>query len=330
MTVISFPGLGIPEFSINPVALNIFGLEIRWYGLIIVVGILLAFLYACYRGREEGFTSDDMLDLFIYTVFFSVIGARAYYVLTSLDEYHSLWEAIAIWNGGLAIYGAILTGIVTVYIVCRVKKKNFLRAFDMIAPGVMIGQIIGRWGNFCNGEAFGDLSKFEFLGKTWATPGAEKLPWVMEVNSYASDYVTTAVHPTFLYESLWNLIGFLIINALYRKKKFHGQIFLMYIGWYGLGRAFIEGFRSDSLYVGNIKISQLVGVLGFILCVAVCTAVFIKKRVKPTAAGSLDAPENADVKENPEKAEKSEKTEDTQSTDKEENNKKETENGTDN
>lgn len=279
MTTISFPKLGIPEFSIDPVAIRIFGLEIRWYGLIIVTGIILAFVYASYRAKKyEGFTTDDMLDLFIYTVFFAVIGARAYYVLTMLDSYDNMWEALQIWNGGLAIYGAIIAGGITVYIVCRIKKKNFIRAFDMVSLGVLIGQIIGRWGNFCNGEAFGHTEKFEFFGKTWLTPAAKDLPWIMNVNSYASGYVTTAVHPTFLYESLWNLIGFLMINALYRKKKFHGQIFFMYIGWYGLGRAFIEGFRSDSLYIGSVKISQLVGLLAFLTSAVVCTVMFIKKR----------------------------------------------------
>lgn len=279
MTTVSFPKLGIPEFSIDPVAVRILGLEIRWYGLIIVTGIILAFAYASYRAKKyEGFTTDDMLDLFIYTVFFAVIGARAYYVLTRLDTYDSLWDALAVWNGGLAIYGAVIAGAITIYVVCRIKKKNFIRAFDMVSPGVMIGQLIGRWGNFCNGEAFGHIEKIDFFGKTWLTPGAKDLPWIMNVNSYASGYTEMTVHPTFLYESLWNLVGFLIINALYKKKKFHGQIFFMYIGWYGLGRAFIEGLRSDSLYIGSIKISQLVGVLAFVTATVVCTVMLIKKR----------------------------------------------------
>lgn len=276
MTQIAFPNIGIKTFSIDPVALNIFGLEVRWYGLIIVVGIILAFLYACYRGKQEGFSSDDMMDLFLYVVVFSIIGARAYYVLTTLDQYHSLYDVIAVWNGGLAIYGAVTTGAVVITIVCRIKKKSVLKALDMIAPGVMIGQLIGRWGNFCNGEAFGDISKFEFFGFTKATPNAGSLPWIMEVNSYASGYRTLTVHPTFLYESVWNLIGFIIINAFYKKKSFDGEIVLMYAVWYGFGRMFIEGLRSDSLYVGSVKISQLIG----LVCVVAGVAAMIILKIR--------------------------------------------------
>ncbi len=278
MTKIAFPGLGIDTFTIDPVAIRLFGLEIRWYGLIIVCGIILAFSYACYRSKREGFTSDDMMDLFIYTVLSGVVGARLYYVLTSLDSYDSIGEVFRIWNGGLGIYGGIIGGATAIYIVCRVKKKSFLRAFDMIAPGVMVGQLVGRWGNFCNGEAFGDISRFEFFGKAWETKGAEKLPFIMEVNSYASDYETLTVHPTFLYESLWNLLGFILINIFYKNKKFDGQIFLMYIGWYGFGRVFIEGLRSDSLYIGQIKISQLIGLLCFAFSVCATAFVIIKKK----------------------------------------------------
>lgn len=276
MTQIAFPNIGIKTFSIDPVALNIFGLEVRWYGLIIVIGIILAFLYACYRGKQEGFSSDDMMDLFLYVVVFSIIGARAYYVLTTLDQYHSLYDVIAVWNGGLAIYGAVITGAVVITIVCRIKKKSVLKALDMIAPGVMIGQLIGRWGNFCNGEAFGDISKFEFFGFTKVTPNASSLPWIMEVNSYASGYRTLTVHPTFLYESVWNLIGFIIINAFYKKKSFDGEIVLMYAVWYGFGRMFIEGLRSDSLYVGSVKISQLIG----LVCVVAGVAAMIILKIR--------------------------------------------------
>ncbi|MEE0970697.1 MAG: prolipoprotein diacylglyceryl transferase [Clostridia bacterium] len=278
MTKIAFPNIGIDTFEINPVAISIFGLNIRWYGLIIMCGIILAFTYAFYRSKKEGFTSDDMMDLFIYTVLSGVVGARLYYVLTSLDRYDNIWQVFQIWNGGLGIYGGIIGGALAIFIVCRIKKKNFIRAFDMISPGVMIGQLVGRWGNFCNGEAFGDIERFEFFGKTFNTAGAEKLPFLMEVNSYATGYTTLTVHPTFLYESVWNLAGFIIINALYGKKKFDGQIFLMYIGWYGFGRMFIEGLRADSLYIGGVKISQLIGLLCFVFSVCVITFVIIKKK----------------------------------------------------
>ena len=145
----------------------------------------------------------------------------------------------------------------------------------------MIGQTDGRWGNFFNGEAFGHTDKFEFFGLVAKTPGAEKLPWIMQINSYASDYDTLLVHPTFLYESVWNLIGFVIINALYKKKKFDGQGMFMYIGWYGLGRMFIEALRADSLRVGGVKISQLVGLLAFLASAVALTYMLIKKKNAP-------------------------------------------------
>ena len=280
MTKIAFPGLGIDTFEISPVAIRLFGLEVRWYGLIIMVGIILAFSYFCYRGRQEGYSTDDLLDLFIWTVPLSIVGARLYYVLTNPDSYKTFYDVIAIWNGGIAIYGAIIAGAITIFTVCRIKKRSVLKALDAVAPGVMIGQLIGRWGNFCNGEAFGDITAFEFFGKTFQTPWAEDLPWIMEVNSYASGYETLLVHPTFLYESLWNLIGFIIINALYKKKKFDGQVLLMYIGWYGFGRMFIEGLRSDSLYVGPVKISQLVGLVCFVASIAIFVSVLIIKNKK--------------------------------------------------
>lgn len=278
MTQIAFPGLGIDMFEVSPVAIRLFGLEIRWYGLIIVLGIILAFSYAVYRSKREGFTTDDMLDLFIYTVLFGVVGARLYYVLTSLDRYESFWQVFEVWNGGLGIYGGIIGGAIAILIVCKVKKKNFIKAFDMIAPGVMIGQLIGRWGNFFNGEAYGDVTQFEFFGKVFDTPNASELPWIMQVNSYASGYTTVTAHPTFLYESIWNLIGFIIINSLYKRKKFDGQIFLMYFAWYGFGRMFIEGLRADSLYIGGIKISQLIGLLCALICSAAIIFMLIKKK----------------------------------------------------
>ena len=260
MTTVSFPGLGIGEFSFSRVAFEIplfGGIKIHWYGIIIVTGIILAFLYAYYRAKHEGISFDDLLDITIFTVIFAVIGARAYYVLTTLDQYDSFLEMIAIWNGGIAIYGAIIAGAITVYAVCRVKKIPFLKMFDVAAPSVMIGQIVGRWGNFCNGEAFGTEipqdSIFYFIR--------------MGLNSANTDGQMLYVHPTFLYESLWNLVGLVIIHCLYKKKKFDGQVVLMYATWYGFGRMFIEGLRTDSLYIPGtvLRISQVIGFLCFVL-----------------------------------------------------------------
>ena len=272
MVTMSFPGLGIDTFSVDPVAFTVpifGGLEVRWYGLIITLGIVLAFIYCSFRAKQEGIGFDDLLDIALFTVIFAIVGARLYYVLTSLDQYHSLKEAIAIWNGGLAIYGAIIAGAITIFIVCRVKKINVIKMLDAVAPAVMIGQILGRWGNFFNGEAYGAVVEegniFYFL----------RMGLLPNIKSYSTMFY---FHPTFLYESVWNLVGFLLINALYKKKKFDGQIVLMYITWYGFGRMLIEGLRTDSLYVGVFRISQIVGFLCFVIGGTLLIINFIKAR----------------------------------------------------
>lgn len=256
MVTVSFPGLGIENFNINPVAIDLGKIQIRWYALLIVSGMILAFLYAAYRSKQEGISFDDLLDITIFTVVFAIIGARLYYVLTSLDKYDSFLEMIAIWNGGLAIYGAIIAGAITVFVVCKIKKIPFLKMFDAAAPAVMIGQIIGRWGNFCNGEAYGSEifeGEFFYFIRMGLIPNIE------------SSTVMHYFHPTFLYESLWNLVGLILIHFLYKKKKFDGQVVLMYLTWYGFGRMLIEGLRTDSLYVGVFRISQVVGFLCFVI-----------------------------------------------------------------
>lgn len=257
MTTLSFPGLGIGEFQIDPVAIRIGdSFEIRWYGIIIVTGIILAFLYACYRAKHEGISFDNMIDITLFTVLFAVIGARAYYVLTTLDQYDSFLDMIAIWNGGLAIYGGIIAGAITIFVVCKIKKLSVVKVLDLAAPAVMIGQILGRWGNFFNGEAYGGViyegSPLYFLRMGISPHNIEDIKGM------------AYVHPTFFYESMWNLVGFTLIHFLYKKKKFDGQIVLMYLTWYGFGRMLIEGLRTDSLYVGVFRISQVVGFLCFV------------------------------------------------------------------
>ena len=308
MVNISFPGIGIDAFSVNKVAFTLpigGGLEIRWYGIIITFGIILAILYASKRAKDEGIIFDDLLDMAIFTVIFSVIGARLYYVIFSDDKYETFYDVIAIWNGGIAIYGAIIAGAITIFCVCKVKKIKVLRAFDMAAPAVMIGQIIGRWGNFMNGEAHG----------TEVAEGS--LLYFLRMGlSKGNAAITSFVHPTFLYESLWNLVGFVIINALYKKKKFDGQVFLMYISWYGFGRMLIEGLRTDSLHlIGNIRVSQVVGFLCFIVGAILIVIMFEKARraelsgkeytsvySKTALALSTDSPEAEEVIDNEEDA----------------------------
>jgi len=254
MVTVSFPGLGIGEISFNKVAFSLFGtIEVRWYGIIMVTGIILAFLYAYYRSKHEGISFDDLLDYAIFTVISGIVGARLYYVITSGQKY-TFGEIFAIWNGGIAIYGAIIGGATALLCVSLYKKIKWQKAFDMVCPGVMIGQIVGRWGNFFNGEAYGE------------SPAADNLLYFMRMELRHEGWTNSYIcQPTFLYESLWNLVGFLIINALYKKKKYDGQVFLMYITWYGFGRMFIEGLRTDSLMVGTFRISQVVAFLCFVV-----------------------------------------------------------------
>ena len=275
MVTVSFPGLGIGEISFNKIAFSLFGtIEVRWYGIIMVTGIILAFLYAYYRSKHEGVSFDDLLDYAIFTVLSGIVGARLYYVITSGQKY-TFGEIFAIWNGGIAIYGAIIGGATALLCVSLYKKIKWQKVFDMVCPGVMIGQIVGRWGNFFNGEAYGE------------SPAEDSLLYFMRMElrheGWSNSYIC---QPTFLYESLWNLVGFLIINALYKKKKFDGQVFLMYITWYGFGRMFIEGLRTDSLMVGTFRISQVVAFLCFIvgLALLVYLGVRASNRAKLAAA----------------------------------------------
>ena len=273
--MISVPGLGINEFKIDSVAFAPFGIEIRWYALIICTGIILAFLYFYNRAkRTEQLLEDDVLNVTLIAVPLAIVGARFLYVITNLDSYDSFFEMINIREGGIAIYGAIIFGALALLGYTKLKKLPTLKFFDAICPAVMIGQIIGRWGNFMNGEAF---------GKGY---GAENLPWRMTVQRFVytanGDIDKTgyhyheATHPTFLYESLWNLLGFVIANVLYKKKKYDGQIFLFYVAWYGFGRGLIEILRSDSLLVFGQK---LMVYLGLITCaVAIVFYVLMLRR----------------------------------------------------
>jgi len=192
---------------------------------------------------------------------------------------------VAIWEGGLAIYGGIIAGGITLAVVSLIKKIKVGKAFDMVAPAVMLGQLIGRWGNFCNAEAYGRETT---------------LPWRMGIRALGSNE-TIFVHPTFLYESLWNLLGFILINLYYKRKKFDGQIFFMYITWYGFGRMLIEGLRTDSLYVGDFRISQVIGFLCFFFGSAILVAMSIvchlrkKDAALAAAAAGAEASDEADT-----------------------------------
>ena len=292
-----FKGFENVAFEFSPVAFTIFGKEIYWYGVVITVGIILSALYAFLRAKKLGIRIDDMYDYAIFIIIFGVIGARAMYVLTNLGDYKSFLDVISIWKGGLAIYGGIIAGILVVIIVSKVKNIKILRVLDAIAPAVMIGQALGRWGNYFNQEAFGCSTTLPWGMKSWVvqTTGAgSTLEGTVEYltsnkASIEAQGMTVDpngfVHPTFLYECLWNVIGFIIINIFYKKRKFDGQMFLMYITWYGIGRAFIEMLRTDSLYIPGtpVRISMLIGFLCFAGGLAAMIVLGIRSKKHPEA-----------------------------------------------
>lgn len=260
MKHIAFPGLGI-EFDINPIAISFpFGLKIHWYGIIIALGMVLAALVVYREIKKSGRNAEMLFDFLIITVPLSIIGARCYYVIFSWDSYKdNLAEIFAVWHGGLAIYGGIITGTLCALVFTRVKKLPFLWFADIASIGCILAQSVGRWGNFVNGEAYGSETS---------------LPWRMVI-----DYSDEAVHPAFLYESLWNFAGFLISYFLiYRRKHPDGASLAFYLIWYGTGRFFIEALRSDSLYIAGIKVSRIVAAVSVILGAAL--VIYIKARVK--------------------------------------------------
>ena len=267
---ISFPGLGIGEFSVNSVAFSIFCMDIAWYALLITFGMICCGAYVIIQAKKIGITVYDVIDYALFTIPFGIIGARLYYVLTELEHYKTFWDVINIREGGLAIYGGIIAGTITVFIVSLVKKIDFLAFGDCVAPGVLLAQGIGRWGNFMNGEAFGyETDLFCRMGLQNQLTGGELM----------------YVHPTFLYESLWNLIGVLgvYLFARFVGKKYDGQLVLLTFGWYGLGRMFIEGLRTDSLYIPGtaIRISQALAAVIFVVFLALLIFFAIKKPKKP-------------------------------------------------
>ncbi len=270
---ISFPGLGIGEFTVNSIAFTIPGTEITiaWYALIITFGMICCILYTISQARKVGITIDDIIDYALFTIPIGVIGARLYYVIFDTDHtYETIIDVFNIRQGGLAIYGGIIAGALTVLGVSLVKKISFFAIGDSVAPGVLLAQGIGRWGNFMNGEAFGyETDVFIRMGLQ---------------NRHTYNQILY-VHPTFLYESLWNLTGVLLVYLFSRLvgKKYDGQLILLTFGWYGLGRLFIEGLRTDSLYIGEtgIRVSQALAGLIFIVCAGLLIFFLIKKPTKP-------------------------------------------------
>lgn len=263
LTEITFPLLNLKfnpsrEFSVGP-------LQIHWYGLLIAIGMLLAVVYACRRCKEFGLRDNDLIDGVLCIVPFAVLCARAYYCIFQWDAYaDDPISVLYIWNGGLAIYGGVIGAAIGIIVFSLIKKDKvkLTAVLDITAMGFLIGQSIGRWGNFINREAFGaETDSFLRMGLLNVLTG--------EVTYY---------HPTFLYESLWNACGFVLLHFLSKKRKYDGQIALGYVAWYGLGRAMIEGLRTDSLYLGPIRVSQL---LAAVSCVAAITVLIVMAFRKP-------------------------------------------------
>ena len=215
--IIGFPNLGLGPWEINKFLFQAGNFKVAWYGIIITIGIVLAVLYTIKRGKQEGFTTDDVLDYAIWVVLVGIIGARLYYVAMTWGRYESFLDIFAIWNGGLAIYGGLIGGALMIMYISYKKQKSVLKFFDMVTPGVMIAQALGRWGNFFNAEAYGSILKYEFLGKTFETSrfAGQAIPWIMTIENVNGSALYYA-HPTFLYESLWNVLGFILLNIRYK------------------------------------------------------------------------------------------------------------------
>ena len=296
-SVISFPALGIElnpprGFSIGP-------LYIHFYGVIIACGLILAVVYACRRSREAGLTEDSLLDGVLWITPFSIVCARAYYCVFSWPMYrNNPISVLYIWEGGLAIYGAVLGAAVGVIVFCKIKKCSLPALLDLVSLGFLIGQFIGRWGNFFNREAFGA-----------ATDAVTRMGLFNTVTG-----VTEYYHPTFLYESVWNLAGFLLLHFLSRKKQYDGQIALGYCAWYGLGRAFIEGLRMDSLYWGPFRVSQLLAAGSCAVAVAVLLVQAFRPHDAARLAVNRTAVKAAEAAEDITEAEKAPEAEETAET----------------
>ena len=262
-TEISFPSLGI---AINPSSTFAIGpLTIHYYGLIIACGLILAVTYCSRRCRQFGLDEDTLLDGVLWVTPFAILCARIYYVAFTWESYaDNPISMLYIWNGGIAIYGGVIGAALGIVAFCKIRKIKIATVLDLVSLGFLIGQALGRWGNFFNREAFGaETESFFRMGLMKASTG-----------------VVTYYHPTFLYESVWNATGFLLLHFLSKKRRFDGQIALGYLAWYGLGRAFIEGLRTDSLYIGSIRVSQLLAAVSCVVALGLLL-VFSRKMHNP-------------------------------------------------
>lgn len=273
-----FPNLGL-EFEIERVAVSIGGFNIYWYGVLIGAGMFLALLYVFRRTKEFGLNADRVADIILFGGVSAVICARLYYVIFSWDSYKGdFLRMINTREGGLAIYGGIIGAFIGGYIFSKIRRVKFLPLMDLISGGFFIGQAVGRWGNFINVEAFGSNTNSIFAMTS------ESIKYYLAVNRDKLADIGTIVdpempvHPTFLYESLLCAVGFVVICLYTKHRKFDGELTLMYLGIYGIGRFFIEGLRTDSLLIGTYRVSRLLGLLCFIAAAALI--IYVRYKIK--------------------------------------------------
>ena len=298
---IEFPGLGL---KLDPaVGFSIGSLNINFYGVCIAVGLLLAVLYGCLRSKEFGFKQDDIMDGVLIVVPIAVVFARLYYCVFEWDMYKAdPVSVLYIWKGGLAIYGGVIGAVLGVTLFCLVKKIKLPALLDLVALGFLIGQSVGRWGNFFNREAYGaETTNFLRMGLLLT---ADRVP-TTEMHYF---------HPTFLYESLWNICGFVLLHFLSKRRKYDGQIALGYAAWYGLGRAFIEGLRTDSLYIpgsDTLRVSQLLAAVTCFAAVVLLVIFSFKRHSSDDLYGNVMAKRWAEEAAAAEMKEETEETEET-------------------
>ena len=277
---VQFPALGL-ELTLDRVAFTIGNLNVYWYGICIALGLGLALLYVFSQCRNFGIDDNRFIDVIMLCTLFAIIGARLYYVAFAPIPYDNLWDIINIRDGGIAIYGAVIAAFVSGIFVCKWRKVPMLPAFDLAAIGFLIGQGLGRWGNFFNQEAFG-VNSTGLLGMY--SEGTHNYLAAVQSTLAASGVTvdpSLPVHPTFLYESLWCLLGFVLLAIYVKHRKFNGEILLLYIMWYGVERAFVEGLRTDALstFMG-LRVSQLVA--GVSVLVALGLWIYLRKKYKDT------------------------------------------------
>ncbi len=286
---IQFPNLGW-EFEINPTAFSIGGIAIQWYGIFIALGLALAVLYCFPRMKRFGIDADRAIDAVLGGVIGGIVGARLYYVIFNWDDYKSdsfketFFAIINTRNGGLGIYGGIIGAVLVGLIICKIKKIKLLPMLDVAVLGFLIGQGIGRWGNFVNQEAFGTNTD-SFLGMTGG-----RIQQVINVEMQVGGSMyenglemvwSDPVHPCFLYESVWCLLGFVLLAFWSKRRRYDGQLLLMYMAWYGLERAVVEGLRTDSLMIGSIRVSQALSIVIFIASVILQIVIGFKVKRDP-------------------------------------------------